>query len=252
MKFKSILGLAMAAVITLSGATMLTNANFNATASSNGNAFTMGTVKLQRGAEQAAQSIQMDKLFNGTGMGLDEEKVTPASIKIAGDFPVVLSANIKSVSMPYNEQYNFTARKFEGPLTDAFAAINSDAKWWRQYKLAVTATVTPINGETRTITSRPIDVNEGYDSFFDTLNGEPNHEGIADTKGISQVLAELGTLQPGDVVTITTKMKLVSAFYDDHGVELTLTTDDKNKLQNYFQGQTLGANIEIVATATHR
>lgn len=245
MKSKIVLSLVMAAAVTLGATAMTTNANFNATAVSAGNVMTMGTVQLQHGGELAAQTIQMDRLFNGSNMGFNKEVTTTASINIRGSLPVVLSANILSAKLPSNEIYNPTTKSFQGQLTDNFTGIDINARWWRQYKMAITVVVTRNGVPILQRVSR--ETPDGYDSYFDTLNGTL-HDGAPATKGISALLGSLGTLSPGDVVTLTTKTKLISALEDGHGVIIAAHSSLSNEEQNMFQGESIGADIKLVAT----
>jgi hypothetical protein len=247
MKSKIVLSLVMVAAVTLGATAMATNANFTATATSSGNVMTMGTVQLQRGGEQAAQAIQMDKLFNGSNMGFNKEVTTTASINIRGSLPVVLSANILSARLPSNETYT-GENGFEGNLTTAFQGINTDARWWRQYKMAITAVVTRNGVPILQRVSRNDKIAHDYDSYFDTLNGEGHGGGDTATTGISALLTSLGTLKPGDVVTLTTKMKLISDLENGHGVIITGHPTLSNEEQNMFQGESIGVDIKLVAT----
>jgi len=240
MKSKFVLSLILTACISLSAATMVTNANFTAVATANNNVFTMGTVQLQNTAGQTGQSILMDKLFDVSGIGFDQVGTTTAKITIQGSFPVKLSANILGSSLPWDEVYT-TANGFQGSLTNYFKDINLDARWWRQYKLAITAVATKGDSVVKSVSRENTD---GYDSFFDTLSGT-SHTGSANTTGLSGVLAGLGTLQPGTVVTITTQMQLISALYDSHDNQIDTLSNDQ---QNIFQGLSLGANVNIIAT----
>ena len=243
MKSKIILSLVMAATVTLGATAMSTNANFNATAVSSGNVMTMGTVQLQRGGEQAGQAIQMDKLFSGSNMGFNKEVTTTAAINIRGSLPVALSANVLGVKLPSNEAY--TSAGFVGNITNHFLTINPDARWWRQYKMAIKVVVTRDGSPILQRVSR--ETPDGYDSFFDTINGT-THNGAPNTKGISELLGSLGTLKNGDVVTITTKMKLISDLYDGHGVLISTHPSLSNDEQNIFQGESIGADIKLIAT----
>jgi len=99
------------------------------------------------------------------------------------------------------------------------------------------------------------EVGQPFDSFFDTLNGT-KHTGLDDTKGINTLLDSLGTLEPGDVVTITTNIKFVRTTYytslptdvDGEGTYANNLYTLSQKEENAFQGQTLGVNLKIVAT----
>ena len=250
MKNRFLMSLLLAACVSLSAASVVSNANFTAVASANGNVFTMGTVALQSNG-QSGQAINMDKLFSSSKNKFDQVSTTTAQLLIKGDLPVTLSAAVTGATLPSrgdeHEIYNLATKSFSGFLTDYFANnVNVKARWWRQYKMAISATVTRPGGSSTTVTSRELTSagENGFDSFFDTLSGT-THAGSANTVGISSLFSQLGTLNPGDLVTITTQIKLVSELKDDGGVTIGILNPEQ---QNIFQGLSLGADVNIIAT----
>ena len=210
MKSKMILSVVMAAAITLSGAAMATNANFNAQAASNGNTITMGTVQLQNFTNgQMGQSINMDKLFNVSNLGTQNASLPNISkIIIKGSLPVTLSLG----KYDDNKLYQIA----DGP--DGVVA-----NWGNYYKSYVTIDV--LRPDTKT----PVTYNTGcYYSIFDTIGGNG-------CNSINTLLGKFGTLHNGDIVTITTTTK-----FDETG----LTQDQINA----FQGTLLSVNLKLVAT----
>jgi predicted ribosomally synthesized peptide with SipW-like signal peptide len=242
MKRKMILSLVMAAAVTLGASGMATNANFNATAVSNGNIFKMGTVALA-GPTGEGQAINMDTLFYATNMGVDKVATKSTSITIKGSLPVVLSTD--TITNP-----NYTDNGKNGPtlitnLRDVVVppTTGPDAvisTYWRYYKMAITVSVNRYADNTvDTFTSR----NGEFDSIFDTIQGTW-HDGSTPTKGLNELLGCLGTLHNGDIVTITTQTKLVQTAGDGNGIPVTLTQAEINA----FQGKTFSAGLTIVAT----
>jgi hypothetical protein len=246
MKNKIVLSLVMAAAVTLGGATMLTNANFNATATSTGNMFKLGNVALLSPGVAVGQSIEMGSLFNVTNAGTGKEMVSSKQIVIAGNLPVKLSLG----DLIYNDKHKSDPREPEYIVNPNNCTMPQGviSTWWRHYKMATDIQV--YRGE-----SWVAGASQDYDSFFDTLNGA-GHTGKADTKGLDALLKSLGTLQPGDVVTIKTKIKFdQTTYYTTDATEhnnstgridgdYTLTQDEVNA----FQGKVLGVNLKLVAT----
>lgn len=89
-----ILSLIMVAAITLGGATMWTNTNFNAVATSSNNAITFGKLLLNSNG-QTGQSVTLDTLFESSKVSgiFEGEEVTgkKVSIIVAGDYGVNIS-----------------------------------------------------------------------------------------------------------------------------------------------------------------
>lgn len=241
MKSKMILSLVMATAVTLGGATIATNANFNATAVSNGNTVTMGTVRVLNTGIAEGQSITMDTLFNASNLGTLNTVSKSTTLVNSGTLPITLSML---------------------PRTAANTTIPTGviSSYFRHYKMAVSMQVTRKDGTAETkIYSRVGDPQLGsFDAIFDTIDGEQNHIGSAQTTGIKPMLASLGILNPGDKVTIQTDVRFdQTAYYTYNAAEhinaggppridgmYTLTQDEVNA----FQGKTLKANLTIVAT----
>lgn len=220
MKSKMILSVVMAAAITLSGAAMATNANFNAQAASNSNTITMGTVQLQNGINgQIGQSISMDTLFNVSNLGTLTDPVTnTASITIQGSLPVTLSLG----KYKDNNLYEIT-----------HAPVGVVTNWGDYYKSNVVITVKKLATSTKQSYSFNCGTDtKGFTSIFDTIGGP----GL---NSINALLAGLGTLDHGDIVTITTNTK-----FDETG----LNQDQVNA----FQGTLLSVNLKLVATEARK
>ena len=216
MKSKMILSVVMAAAITLSGAAMATNANFNAQAASIGNTVTMGTVQLQNATNGVTgQNISMDTLFNVSNLGtLTDPVENTAKIVIQGSLPVTLSLG------KYDDKLLYQIG--DGP--DGVVA-----NWANYYKSNVVITVKKLaNSTTQRYASNCDTDNDGFTSIFDTIAGNGSNS-------INTLLAKLGSLHHGDVVTITTKTKFDQA---------CLTQDQVNA----FQGTFLSVNLKLVAT----
>ena len=243
MKSKMILGLVMAATVTLGISAMATNANFNATAVSNGNTVTMGTVRLLNPGVQEGQSITMDTLFSTRGLGTQNEisrKTT--TIVNSGTLPMMLS---------------MSPRDPNGTVVP----IDVISTYYRHYKMAVTMELfrAGMNTPERTIQSRVGDPMLGnFDAIFDTIDGEKNHIGSAQTTGISPMLASLGNLQAGDKVIITTQVRFDQAAYYTSNARENIANGGPARIDgmysltqdqvNAFQGKELKANLTIVAT----
>lgn len=239
MKSKIVLSLVMAAAVTLGATAMSTNANFNATAVSNGNVFTMGTVALA-GPTGQGQAINMDTLFKATNMGVDKVATKTASITIKGSLPVVLSTETM-------DNTRYTADGKNGPLLitnlrNLTLPQGVVGTYWRHYKMATTVSVNRYaDNSVSTVYSRVGE--DRFDSIFDTIQGT-NHTGSEPTRGLNELLGLLGTLHNGDVVTIKTEMVLRQTAGDGHGIPVTLTQAEINA----FQGKTFAADLTIVAT----
>jgi predicted ribosomally synthesized peptide with SipW-like signal peptide len=244
MKSKFILSLLLAACVTLSAAAMVTNANFTAVATSNGNTITMGTVQLGNDQGQVGKSIEMGTLFSIPNLASTTTTpvTTTRSIAIKGTLPVKLSLGT----------YADNANKVDD--VTAFPT-NVISTWWKHYKSNVLVSVARTNGTTDSYTSRPDSVQGGFDSIFDTIEGTAHNPSTENTTGISELLGDLGTLNPGDVVTITTKTEFFqTAYYTTKAPELdgpayvngpyTLTQSQLDA----FQGQKLAINLKLVAT----
>ncbi|HEY5560221.1 MAG TPA: hypothetical protein VIK72_00440 [Clostridiaceae bacterium] len=228
MKSKSILSLVMAAAVTLGGAAIATNANFNATATSNGNTITMGTVRVLNTGIAEGQSITMDTLFDASNLGTLNTVSKSTTLVNSGTLPITLSML---------------------PRTKTGTTVPSDviSTYYRHYKMAVSMQVTRKDGIVNTmIHSRVGDSQLGsFDAIFDTIDGEINHIGSAQTTGIKPMLESIGTLYPGDKVTIGTDVRFdQTAYYTSLNSMYTLTPDEVNA----FQGKSLKANLTIVAT----
>lgn len=250
MKNKAILSLVMAAAVTLGGAAMATNANFNATAVSNGNEIIMGRVQLESDNGQYGQSIDMGKLFSVNKLGTLTAPVSQTkTIYIRGDFPVTLSLGDLVQNPQYTQggsepQYVVSPQNIAQPT----GVIST---WWRHYKMATDIKVYDKDNKLAK------NVAQGFDSFFDTINGT-KHNGLPNTKGINDLLTEIGPVDPGSKVVITTTNKFdQTAYYTYNAKEniakggparidgdYTLTQDQVNA----FQGQRLGINLRIIAT----
>lgn len=265
MKNKTLLSLITAAAVTLGGATMWTNARFNAVANSNGNNITMGKVELHSNTTgQEGKTLDMGAIFKASGLGVDEVSTNSSTLVVKGNLPVKLST--VTVDNPDFSKY---PSGMHGPAL--FTKLTSYAEptgvigtWWRHYKMAISITVNRYsNNSTETFYSR---VGDGYDSIFDTIQGTA-HDGAPATTGLNELLGKLETLHPGDVVTITTNTKFVdSAYYTgetnllpqntvDITKELPGTYNPSTHLYtlsqdevNAFQGKTLSADFSIVAT----
>jgi len=237
MKSKIVLSLVMAAAVSLGATALPTNANFNATAASTGNTFTMGTVALA-GVYGSGQAINMGQIFTASNMGVDKVATKSASITVKGSLPVVLSTETVT-----NTAYTVDGKN--GPkqiskLTNIAIPNGVVGTYWRHYKMAITASVHRY--ATNTITT--VYSREGkLDSVFDTIQGTA-HDGDTSTIGLNELLGLLGTVNPGDVVTIKTETVLNQTAGDGHGKPVTLTQAQINS----FQGQTFGADLTIVAT----
>ena len=240
MKSKSILSLVMAAAVTLGGAAIATNANFNATATSNGNTITMGTVQLGNiNSGEVGQTINMDTLFNVSNLGTLTDPVTQSrKIVIRGSLPVTLSLG----TYTNNENRVFEAANPSGLMPT----------WWRHFKSNIVVSVTrAANGRIDSYTSRPDTLTDGFDSIFDTIEGATHNPTTENTTGLNSMLSLLGTLYPGDIVTITTKNKFAQTAYYTQMADktwvngpYTLTQDEVNA----FQGKSLYVNLKLVAT----
>ena len=237
MKSKIILSLVMAAAVSLGATALPTNANFNATAASNGNAFKMGTVALA-GPYGEAQAINMDTIFKASNMGVDKIATKSASITIKGSLPVVLSTETIT-----NTGYTIDGKS--GPekvskLNNVAIPVGVVSTYWRHYKMAITVSVNRCATNTiDTVYSRSGE----FDSVFDTIQGT-NHTGSLPTKGLNELLGLLGTLNPGDTVTIKTQTVLNQTAGDGNGNPVTLTQAQINS----FQDKTFGADLTIIAT----
>lgn len=229
MKKKALLSLIMAAAITLGGAAMATNANFNAVAHSNGNIVKMGTVRLLVPGVAEGQTINLSGLFTATNMGPGQERMEKeTTIVNSGTLPVTLSME------------DLTAENTVVPT----GVIST---YYRHYKMAVSMQLTRNGVPQSTIWSRNDAELGHYDAIFDTINGEYKHIGCAQTTGIKDMLQSLGVLQPGDKVTIKTYVRFdQTAYYSNLNSTYTLTQDEVNA----FQGKTLAVNLKIVATET--
>jgi len=239
MKKKALLSLIMAAAITLGGAAMATNANFNAVAHSNGNIVKMGTVRLLVPGVAEGQTINLSGLFTATNMGTSKTPmVKETTIVNSGTLPVTLSMDKRTAE-------------------NTIVPTGVISTYYRHYKMAVSMQLIRNGVPQSTIWSRTDDPQLGhYDAIFDTIDGETNHIGSAQTTGIDPMLKSLGVLQPGDKVTIKTYVRFdQTAWYTTNAVEhtgqparidgwYTLTQNEVNA----FQGKTLAVNLTIVAT----
>ena len=199
----------------------------------------MGTVQLGNlRSGQVGQAINMDTLFNVSNLGTLTDPVTNSnSIVIRGTLPVTLSLG------GYADNSN---RVFQASIPSGVLAT-----WYRHYKSNVTVTVRRTNNTTDSYTSRPDAITGGFDSIFDSIEGTAHTPATDNTTGISALLTDLGTLHPGDVVTITTKTKFAQTAYYTKDAnnkpingDYTLTQDEVNA----FQGKSLAINLKLVAT----
>lgn len=235
MKSKIILSLIMAAAVSMSAATLVTNANFTAKATSNGNTITMGTVQIGNDKGEVGSSIDIGTLFNISNLGSQSNVVTTTrQFTIQGTLPVKLSL----------ATFEDTMR-----VVKSVAPAGVISTWWRHYKSNILVSVKRTDGSESSYTSRPDSVKGGFDSIFDTIEGTTHTPATDNTTGLSTLLDKLGVLNPGDVVTITTKTKFERTTFYNYTIDpinglYTLTQDELNA----FQGKSLTIDIKLVAT----
>ena len=243
MRSKIILSLVMAATVTLGATAMATNANFTATATSNGNIITMGTVALA-GPTGQGQAINMGPLFQATNMGVDKVATKATSITIKGSLPVMLSTEtiVNPVFQEDGKQGPRLITKLNNlvvpPTTGTGAVVGT---YWRHYKMAIRVEVT--RAATKLVDVYDSAPANAFDAIFDTIQGT-THTGMPNTTGLNELLRSAGTLHNGDIVKITTQTVLNQTAGDGHGNPVTLTQEEINA----FQGKTFGADFNIVAT----
>lgn len=244
MKKKMIIGLILVTVLAIGATVFATNANFTAVSNSIQNTFKMGTVAMQSDNGQVGQTIDMGTIFDESNAGtLEAGVVKTKNIAIRGSLPVTLSLG------------GLLADGSIAP-TNVAAPEGVISTWWRHYKMKLEVIVTRNNSVIKDVQSRPDSVSEGFDSIFDTIVGTTHTPATDNTTGLNTLLSQLGTLLPGDLVTIKTTTKFVqTAYYTtaarEHGGpdarvdgNYTLTQDEVNA----FQGKGLYINLSLVAT----
>lgn len=235
MRSKLIPSLALAAAVSLSGAALFTNANFTAVATSPNNVFSTGTVALE-GNGQTGQSIALDSLFDVTNAKPDTTYHKTTTITIRGTLPVVLTAKPDAGSLALSKDND---AQYAQTLAQAFAQTSSDASWLRQFQGAILV-VASRNGSARKtqVASRNFDATHWDTDLYDLSSA---------WQKTTTLFRDLGELQPGDVVTIQTAVRLSTDFKDAQSNNIGNGVLPQN-LQDLFQGVTLKAGITFTAT----